>query len=99
VQRRHGLDATAMAVMLVLCAIWGLTQVSIKIANGGMSPLMQAGLRSAGSALLLWGWSRARGVPLFQRDGTLGQGTLVAVLFAAEFVLIYWGLTYTTASR
>jgi drug/metabolite transporter (DMT)-like permease len=88
-----------MAVLLVLCATWGLTQVSIKVANLGISPLLQAGLRSAGAALLVWGWSRARGVPLFQRDGTLGHGTLVAVLFAAEFVLVYWGLTYTTASR
>ncbi len=93
------LELTAMAVLLLLCAIWGMTQVSIKISNRGISPLLQAGLRSAGAALLLWGWSRARGVPLFQRDGTLGHGTLIAVLFAAEFVLIYWGLTYTTASR
>jgi drug/metabolite transporter (DMT)-like permease len=96
---RARLDVTAMVVVLLLCAVWGMTQVSVKIANAGISPIMQAGLRSAGSALLLWGFSRVRGVPLFQRDGTLGHGSLIAALFAAEFVLIYWGLTYTTASR
>ena len=85
--------------MLLLCAIWGFTQVTIKLANAGFAPLLQAGLRSAGSALLLWGWSAARGVPLFQRDGSLRHGTLIAVLFAAEFVLIYEGLTLTTAAR
>ena len=85
--------------MVLLCAIWGFTQVTIKLANAGFSPLMQAGLRSAGSALLLWAWSAARGVPLFQRDGSLRHGTLIAVLFAAEFVLIYEGLALTTAAR
>lgn len=88
-----------MAILLVLCAIWGFTQVTIKVANSGLSPLLQAGLRSAGSALLLWGWAAARGVPLFQRDGSLGHGALIAGLFTAEFVLLYWGLVYTTAAR
>jgi drug/metabolite transporter (DMT)-like permease len=60
---------------------------------------MQAALRSAGSALLLWAWSAGRGVPLFQRDGSLRHGTVVAALFAAEFVMIYEGLALTTAAR
>jgi drug/metabolite transporter (DMT)-like permease len=88
-----------MAILVVLCALWGFTQVTIKVAGTGFSPLCQAGLRSTGSALLLWAWSAARGVPLFRRDGSLGHGSLIAVLFAAEFVLIYWGLTLTTAAR
>lgn len=85
--------------MVLLCAIWGFTQVTIKLANAGFSPLFQAGLRSAGSALLLWAWSAARAVPLFRRDGSLGHGALIAALFAAEFILIYQGLVLTTAAR
>lgn len=85
--------------MVLLCAIWGFTQVTIKLANAGFSPILQAGLRSAGSALLLWGWSAARGVPLLRRDDSLGHGALIAVLFAAEFILIYQGLVLTTAAR
>jgi drug/metabolite transporter (DMT)-like permease len=96
---RSRLDATAITLMLLLCAIWGFTQVTIKLANAGFSPLCQAGLRSAGSALLLWAWSAVRGVPLFKRDGSLGHGALVAALFAVEFVLIYEGLALTTAAR
>jgi drug/metabolite transporter (DMT)-like permease len=88
-----------MAVLVVLCAVWGFTQVSIKVANAGISPVFQAGLRSAGSAILLWAWSAWRGVPLFRRDGTLAHGTIIAALFAAEFVLIYRGLVLTTAAR
>ena len=88
-----------MAVLLFLCAIWGFTQVTIKLANAGFSPLFQAGLRSAGSAALLWAWSAWTGVPLFRRDGTLAYGALIATLFAGEFVLIYEGLVLTTAAR
>jgi drug/metabolite transporter (DMT)-like permease len=85
--------------MLLLCAIWGFTQVTIKLANPGFSPLFQAGLRSAGSGLLLWAWSAARGVPLFERDGSLRHGALITALFAAEFIFIYEGLVLTSAAR
>ena len=88
-----------MAAVVLLCAIWGFTQVAIKMANAGVSPLMQAGLRSAGSALVLWAWSAGRGVPLFRRDGSLAHGVVIAVLFAGEFILIYGGLVLTTAAR
>jgi drug/metabolite transporter (DMT)-like permease len=88
-----------MVILLLLCAIWGFTQVAIKVANAGISPLFHAGLRSAGAALLLWVWSAFVGVPLFRRDGSLGHGASIAVLFATEFVLIYWGLVFTTAAR
>jgi drug/metabolite transporter (DMT)-like permease len=97
--RPRALDVTAIALMVLLCAIWGFTQVTIKLANTGFSPLFQAGLRSAGAALLLWAWSALRGVPLWGRDGSLGHGVVITTLFAAEFVLIYQGLALTTAAR
>lgn len=99
IDRRDRLDLVAITVMLLCCACWGLNQVAIKVANGGISPALQAGFRSAGAALLVWGWSRYRGVRLFGRDGTLGYGILIAVLFAAEFLFLYWGLVFTNASR
>lgn len=93
------LDGMAMAAMLVLCASWGVQQVAIKVANAGISPLLQAGLRSVIALLLLWLWSAARAIPLSRRDGTLVPGVLAGFLFAGEFALIYWGLSYTSASR
>jgi drug/metabolite transporter (DMT)-like permease len=64
-----------------------------------LPPFLQAGLRSAGAALLVCVYTAARGVPLFRRDGSLGFGLAIAALFAAEFVFLYWGLVYTTAAR
>jgi drug/metabolite transporter (DMT)-like permease len=98
-QRNSHLDATAMLLMLVLCASWGLQQVAVKVANAGISPLLQAGLRSLGAALLVYVWSAWRGIRLFGRDGTLVPGLIAAALFAGEFGFIYWGLTFTSASR
>ena len=40
-----------------------------------------------------------RGIPLFRRDGTLRAGLLMGTVFALEFVVIFFGLLYTTASR
>jgi drug/metabolite transporter (DMT)-like permease len=93
------LDLTAILLMLTLCALWGLNQVSIKVTDGGISPVMQAGLRSLGAALLVWGWARWRGVALWRRDGTLGLGIVIALLFAGEFSLLNWSLAFANASR
>jgi drug/metabolite transporter (DMT)-like permease len=97
--RKTHLDVAALAAMTGLCALWGLNQVAVKVANAGISPVLQAGLRSAGAALLLLAWSRWRGVTLFARDGTLRLGIVIAVLFSGEFALLYCGLEFTNASR
>jgi drug/metabolite transporter (DMT)-like permease len=98
-QRHTHLDALAMSLMVVLCALWGLNQVAAKVANSGISPVLQAGLRSAGAVLLLLGWCRVKGVRLFERDGSAPAGLAAGLLFAGEFALIFWGLDYTPASR
>lgn len=97
--RHTRIDGAAATLMVVLCAVWGLNQVAAKVVNAGISPLLQAGIRSAGAALLLWAWSSLRGVGLFGRDGSLAAGLAAGMLFAGEFALIYWGLEFTTASR
>ena len=96
---RQELDGAAALLLVALCASWGLNQVAVKVANAGISPALQAGVRSIGSAVLLVMWARWRGVPLVVRDGTLVPGLAAGLLFAAEFLLVYWGLTLTTASR
>jgi drug/metabolite transporter (DMT)-like permease len=88
-----------MGLLFLLSAVWGLNQVAIKVGHTGISPVTQAGLRSAIAAACLVLWAAGRGVPLFRRDGTLGYGLTIALLFAGEFVCVYWGLTFTTASR
>src|SRR5919106_1166177 len=93
------LDRRALLLVALLCVCWGLYQVSVKVAGVGVPPLMQAGLRSLGSALLVLAWCRLRNVSLFERDGTLGAGLLAGVLFALEFAFIYLGIARTDVAR
>ena len=93
------LDTLAVSVLVGCCLALGLAQVAIKVANTGISPLLQAGLRSIGATALLLAWARFRGVRLLARDGTLLPGLAVGILFAGEFAFLYVGLEHTTASR
>jgi len=96
---RPQLDRFAMSLMVVLCTVWGLQQVAIKLANAGISPVWQAGLRSIGATLMVWTWASTRGVRLWSSDGTLVPGLVAGLLFAGEFALIFWALEFTSASR
>jgi drug/metabolite transporter (DMT)-like permease len=93
------LDAAATSLMLLLCLVWGFNQVVIKLAIPDMPPLIQAAIRSAFAAMLVAAWASARGIPLTARDRTLLPGIAAGVLFGVEFLLIYRGLLWTTASR
>jgi len=98
-ERKTHLDGRAVAALLLCCLLWGLNQVAAKSALTEITPLWQAGLRSAGAAVLVWLWAAWRGIKLFERDGSLKGGLLAGTLFALEFACIFIGLQYTTASR
>ena len=89
----------AFGLMVLLCAIWGMQQVAIKVAAADISPILQAGLRSGIAALLVFGWAHWRGIALFAQDRSLRPGMLAGLLFALEFVFIFVGIDHTTVSR
>jgi drug/metabolite transporter (DMT)-like permease len=96
---KRALDATAVGTVIGLCLLWGLSQVSIRVANQGVSPIFQAAVRSVIAGLLVAGWARLRGIPLVHRDRTLLHGLVIGLMFGTEFVFVYLGLAYTTASH
>ena len=98
-QERRALDATAVSVMLLLTALWGFQQVTIKWIAADVSVIAQAAIRSIVATLLLLAWCAYRKQRLFSRDGTLLAGIAAGLLFAFEFVFIYGGLAHTNASR
>jgi drug/metabolite transporter (DMT)-like permease len=97
--RMAELDAVAIVALVGCCLLWGLNQVAAKAALPEIPPLWQAASRSIGGGLLVAGWARLRGIPVFGHDATLSGGLLAGTLFALEFVCIFVGLQYTTASR
>lgn len=96
---RQALDTRAITLMLVLCAIWGMQQVVLKATVADIAPIMQIALRSGAAALLvglvMW-WKKK---PINLRDGTLGAGVVVGLLFGFEFILMAEGLRHTSASH
>ena len=98
-QERRALDATAVSVMVLLTALWGFQQVTIKLIAADVSLVMQAAIRSIVATGLLFVWAATHRIALFSRDGTLAAGIGAGLLFAFEFVLIYGGLAHTNASR
>jgi drug/metabolite transporter (DMT)-like permease len=93
------LDAAAALLAVVLCLSWGFNQVAVKLALHDIPPLIQAAFRSTFGALMVVAIARMRGVKLMEPDGTLWPGLIAGVLFGLEFLLIYRGLVWTTASR
>jgi drug/metabolite transporter (DMT)-like permease len=89
----------AFGLMVLLCAIWGLQQVAMKLATAEISPILQAGLRSGLGAVLVFAWARWRGIGLFAADQSLRPGLLAGLLFGLEFVFIFVGVERTTVSR
>jgi drug/metabolite transporter (DMT)-like permease len=98
-QERTALDARAISVMVLLTALWGFQQVTIKLIAADVSLVTQAAIRSIVATALLLVWARTHRIPLFERDGTLIAGVAAGLLFALEFVFIYGGLGHTNASR
>ena len=98
-ERKSHLDGLSITALLVLCISWGGQQVAVKLIAGDVSPVMQAAIRSIGASLIVGTWMVVGRQPFFERDGTLRWGIVAGLLFALEFMLIYWGLGYTSASR
>ena len=96
---RRQLDTGAAATMVLLTAIWGFTQVAVKLAANDISVVMQGGLRTLVSFALLLVWARWHKIPLFTRDGTWWPGIVAGMLYAGEFFFLYAGLAHTSASR
>lgn len=89
----------AIAVIVLLCLSWGFNHVAVKLALHDVPPMLQATIRSVIATILVAGWCVVRGIPLFRRDGTLIVGIVAGFMFGLEFILIYQGLVYTTATR
>ena len=98
-ERKSHLDTLAVTLLVACCFLWGLNQVAAKAAMPEVPALWQAAIRSVGGALLVWAWARFRGIAIFTRDGTGPGGLLAGALFGAEFLCIFIGLQFTTASR
>lgn len=86
-------------ILCLLCFLWGAQAVSIKFSNQGMPPLMSAALRSLIAGTLVWVYARSKGREVRFPQGQTRHALIIGFLFGVEFLFVYWGLTFTSASR
>ncbi len=91
------LDARAGGLMLLLCFLWGLQQVSLKAVADEASPMLMVALRSLIALALLAALMHRRGdVPVRAR---WAAGAVAGGLFGLEYLLVSEALRLTQASH
>ncbi|MBI5252285.1 MAG: DMT family transporter [Desulfomonile tiedjei] len=90
---------SGVLLLLMLSFLWGGNMVSIKISNEGVSPILAAAIRSIFSLFFLWVYLRIQGHEVFFPREHRIHGLAIGLLFGAEFLILYWGIDYTDASR
>jgi len=96
---RRQVDASAVGLMVLLCALWGVPQVLIKLAAADVAPIMQVALRSGISSVLVLAWVRWTRQPVGLLEPGRWAGLAAGALFAAEFLFVAEGLRHTSASH
>ena len=93
---KNTLDLKAVALLAVLCMLWGFNGIAIKVSNAGIDPIFCAGIRSVIAVLGLAAWMKVNRMRLF--PGKVLDGLVVGILFGVEFALLFSSLLYTTVS-
>ncbi len=96
---RKALDAKASGLMILLCIIWGIQQVVLKIAAADIAPIMQIAIRSGLSAVLLFPLIYMQKIKQLWSLSYVLPGLLLALLFSAEFLLVAEALRFTSAAH
>lgn len=96
---RRTLDLRAIALVLVLCGVWGVQQVAMKSVAADVSPVMQLAIRFAGASVFFGLWVAVREGRRAFADGTLSSGLILGLMFSLEFVFAGSALVHTTAAH
>ena len=97
--RKSQIDAFGAVSLTGFALLLAFNQVVIKVTNDGLQPIFFAALRSAGGALCILIWMRARGIRIQIAPGTVPAGLLIGVIFAVEFICLFLALDLTTVTR
>jgi drug/metabolite transporter (DMT)-like permease len=96
---KRALDGFGAAGMIGFAALLAFNQVVVKVTGGGFSPVFQVAMRSVGAVIFLLIWFRIRSIPMSLPKGTLVWGIISGLIFAFEFVCLYFALDLTTIAR
>ena len=93
------IPVAGVLILVMLSFLWGANMVSIRFSNEGISPILAATIRSVVASFLLWVYAKYSSEKVFLQRGDLKHGIVIGVLFGVEFLLLYWGPSFTDVSR
>ena len=96
---RRPIDLRAFLICVALSFTWGLQQVAIKAAAPNISPMLQVGIRSGVSALLLLLTNHFWLHEKWGHEVKLRDAILVGLGFVGEFFFVSEGLRFTSAAH
>lgn len=93
------LTTSIIAIVLLLCVLWGGLMVSVKVALAGIPPILLAALRFGLGALSIYAWARLAGVRLYPEPGARLALAAPALILVGQIVTMNIGTDYTSASH
>ena len=93
------LDLFAIALTILLCAIWGGAFVAIKVGTLDMPPLGACALRFCLTSVVLTAWAYYKQVPMRYEGPEVKLLLILGVLFLYTNVAAYVGTAQTTSGR
>ena len=93
------LTPKTIALVLLLCVLWGGLMVSVKVALAGVPPILLAAQRFGLGAICIFGWARFSGVRLHPEAGVRLMLCVPALILVAQIVTMNIGAQFTSASH
>jgi drug/metabolite transporter (DMT)-like permease len=89
--------STAYTLFLVMCVVWGLTWIAIKIGLASVPPLLFAGTRFIVAGIVLLAWqavaARRQAAPLrIRREDWRGMLIVSVLVIVGTYSLLFWGM-------
>jgi drug/metabolite transporter (DMT)-like permease len=98
-QTSQHIPVSQFLLLALFCLIAGGNIVSIKFSNQGIPPLLAATIRAVVASCLLWLWARSLNIKVSLAARQVKHGVALGLLFGAQFLFLYWGVSFTDASR
>ena len=97
--KKNNIDLLGGTTLIIFSMLLGLNQALVKIVNYGIHPVFQVGLRSLIAAIPVLVFCILFKKKLSIRDGSFLPGVICGLIFALEFILLFFALEYTSVAR
>lgn len=92
-------DARGIAISILLCFLFGMNMVFVKIAMDGITPIVLAGMRFSLGLIAILSYCFLKKIPFSIRRGEFSYIAILVLMFYIQILFMNLGLSTTLASR